>query len=161
MRAKITLLGALLFLLGQVGGALSFPSVVSIATSEPVAVVDPDFDEVEVNLKGHVDSIPADGAYHKVDDIKVSEDDAAYSYVLMELEVIFEGVVSGVCDDHDYRLSNGTDVETGINFLFETSGSNVDTGRDLDLMIEPAGTDPGCEVSGGVVRATFQVADLS
>ena len=73
-----------------VGVALAFSPALAPATSGSVGVIAPTFD-VDVNLYDHVGEIPADGAFHRVDDITVIAHDATYSYTLTTLEVILNG----------------------------------------------------------------------
>jgi hypothetical protein len=168
MRGKILLLavaGLTLLLGGFANAALSFPlSSATTGASTFVNVIAPSSDPPDVNLKNHIGTIPADNAFHSVDDIKVSEYDSTYSYELTRLQITFNGFTSGSCGSHTYQIWNsvgnfGTQDETNVNFVFD--GLLVDTLRDLQLSINPSGTvggPGGCLVTAGIVTATFQIA---
>ena len=146
----------MLVLAMKAGGALSFPEITASALSDTVEVVDPSDVLPDVNLKNHEDEIPADDAYHTIDDIWVSEYDPVYTYELTQLQVFSNGFVSlGTCGSHDYQLGTGSDLEAAIGYAF--NGINNDTGRTLQLSIQASGTEPDCQISGGIVKAWFQI----
>jgi len=93
-----------------------------------------------------------------VDNIAVIAHDPNYAYEVTKLEVIFNGApLVATCGSWDYRLGNGSDIETGVGFGFPGDSQNHDTGRDLMLKINPAGTTPTCRLFGGIVQATIIV----
>lgn len=147
-----------------VGAALAFSPVLVPATSGSVGVIAPTFD-VDVNLANHDGEIPADGAFHRVDDITVIAHDDTYSYTLTTLEVVFNGSQLPPsppallqCGTWTYGVDGSTaNPVTGIGFTFPGDHLNHDTGHDLHLKIASAGTQPACRVFGGIVEATFVV----
>ena len=146
----------LLLALTARSGGVSFPNLTSAATSTTTSVTDPADQTPDVNFKAHSSPIAADGLYHHVDDIYVSEYDPVYTYELTRLEVVDNGSVgSGTCDSHDYRLGTGSDIETGVGFVFD--GILQDTGRTLELEIASGLTQDNCVIHFGVVEATFQI----
>ncbi len=141
-----------------VGTTWAFAPVNVSSLSQSVDVIDPTFD-VDVNLKDHVNNMPADGVYRRVDNIAVIAHDPNYSYGVTQLSVVLNGAqLIATCGSWDYRLGNGLDVEIGVGFGFPGDSQNHDTGRDLMLKIDSAGTTPTCRVTGGVVQATFIVS---
>jgi len=168
MKLKLLYLSAAFALLGSfaIGGALSFPPVTDTDTSDEVDVCDPEdlgSGGPEVDLVQFAAEIAADNAYHKVDDIKVGEEDDCYTYTLIDREIIDngtdnDGVGGADCGTHDYSLDGGGDLNSDSDDVGVAGELPPDQDvDDLFLKISPVDTNELCAVSGGEVEATFSI----
>lgn len=157
LQKRLMLLGASLVAFGAitVGGAIAFtltPDTEVIGNTTVFAPTAPTLDAIPAA------TVPANNAYHKIADIKNSEADVNYDFLLTDVSITSEGSSLG-CGLYDYAFPGPTDSVTNLAGIGPViNGSSIDSLVDLYVKIDPSGTDPSCTISGGVVTATYQIA---
>jgi hypothetical protein len=162
MKGKLLVLGVAVTLLGSIalGGAFSFSPLPDSDVSDLVHVCDlaTGADAATVDLAQIDGEIPANGAYHQVDDIKVQENDDCYTYHVTLLEVTDEGTDNGDCDTWDYALTiAGGDSQVANSAVPDAPIAPLDIGNLYLKVDNTANTLETCAISGGEVTATFAV----